>query len=328
MPSWIQPFGSDLKIAARRLRRAPTFALGSIAAIALGIGANATMFNVIDRLMLRPPARIAHPENVYTIHALPRDAISFPALTNLRGHLGAGVSVTAQTSPWELPVGRGDHAHMAQTVFADGGYFRTLGVAAAAGRLLSANDTRLPYGEPVAVISYGLWQRWFNRDPSVVGRELIISTIPVQIVGVVPEDFNGIDRHPVDIWLPLTLASRLLPGVGPRWPWMTADNGWLRGITRIAPQIDPRAVSARATALLQFAAAAHPTRRTATVELHSILPARAKTFSSQAKIASLLGAISILVFLIACSNATNLMLARGVRQRREIGMRVALGISR
>jgi predicted permease len=329
VPERLDAIRTDLKVAARQLRRAPTFALGTVAALALGIGANATMFEVVDRLLLRAPAQVAAPKDVYTVHALPRDAMSFPAFVNLRDHLSGAASVAAQTSGWPLPIGRGDNAQMAQTVFVDGGYFRTLGVRAATGRLLADDDARLPDGRAVAVISFGLWQRQFDGDPSIIGRELIVSSSHVRIIGVAPRGFNGVGSRPVDLWLPVTLAVGLLPSVGPQWPWATADNAWLIAIARIAPDVDPHQVATRATALLRGAALEHATRDTAAVvELRSVLPARAETFSPEAKIASLLAAVSLLVLLIACSNATNLMLARAIRRRREIGIRLALGVSR
>jgi predicted permease len=326
---WIDSVRTDLRVAARQLRRAPTFALGTIAAFALGVGANAAMFGVVDRLLLRPPAQVAEPQDVYTIHALPRDAISFPEFVNLRDHLSNVASVAAQTAPFPLAIGRGDQAQMAQTVFIDGAYFRTLGVRAATGRFLLDDDARPPDGQPVAVISFRLWQRQFDGDPSVVGRELVVSTTRVRIVGVAPEDFNGVGTRPLDVWLPVTLAGRLLPSSGTQWPWATADARWLLAVARLAPQVDPRQVATRAAMLLRIAASERATRDTSTaVELRSILPSHAASFSPEAKIASLLGAVSVLVLLIACSNATNLMLARAIRRQREIGIRMALGISR
>ncbi|MEP6491718.1 MAG: ADOP family duplicated permease [bacterium] len=327
---WIDTLRTDLRIAARQLRSAPTFAFGTIAAFALGIGANATMFNVVDRLLLRAPAQVAAPNEVYTIHALPREQISFPAFVNLREHLSGAASIAVQTRAWPLPIGRGEDAQMAQTVFVDGSYFRTLGVHAAAGRLLSDDDARLPDGQAVAVIGFRLWQRQFDGDPSVVGRELIISSERVRIIGVAPEGFNGVGTRPLDLWLPVTRYAGLFPGGGPQWAWGTDNNAsWLVAIARVAPHGDSRQVATRATTLLRSAAIEHATRDTSTsVELRSILPSRAKTFSPEAKIAWLLGAVSTLVLLIACSNATNLMLARAVRRRREIGIRMALGVSR
>ena len=320
---------TDLRMAARQIRRAPTFAFGTVAAFALGVGANATMFSVVDRLLLRPPPHVARPQDVYAIHVVPGDEISFPAFVALRDQLSGAASISVQIGPLALPIGRGDRAQIAQTVFVDGAYFRTLGVRAETGRVLLDDDVTLPDGQAVAVISFRLWQREFDGDPSVVGRELIISSTRVRIIGVAPDGFNSIGTRPIDLWLPMTLAGSLLPSAGPRWPWATADAHWLHAIVRVAPHVEPRQVATLATSVLRANAIERSTRDTAAaVELQSALPARAKTFSPEAKIASLLGAVSLLVLLIACSNATNLMLARAIRRRREIGIRMALGVSR
>lgn len=325
---WFDAVRTDLRVAARQLRRAPTFAVGVITAFALGVGANATMFSVIDRLLLRPPAQVADPGNVYAIHAPPRDAISFPAFVDLRDKLAGAAGIAVQTTGRQLAIGRGDEALMVQGVFVDGGYFRTLGVRPVAGRLLADDDATLPNGQPVAVIGFGLWQRLFDGDPGVVGRDLIVSSTHVRIVGVAPPGFNGIGRRPLDIWMPVTLASALLPA-GPQWPWATADNAWLNAIARVGPGIDPQRIAGRATALLRAAALERATRDTSiSIELESILPSRAGALSPEAKIAVMLGAVSVLVLLLACANASNLMLARTIRRRREIAIRLALGISR
>jgi len=325
---WVDAVRTDLRVAARQLRRAPTFAVGAIAAFALGVGANATMFSVIDRLLLRPPAQVANPNDVYALHAEPRDAISFPAFIALRDKLAGGAGVAVQTRGWQFAIGRGDEALMAQGVFVDGGYFRLLGVRPAAGRLLSADDAKLPNGQPVAVIGFGLWQRQFGGDPGVVGRDLILSSTHVRVVGVAPPGFNGIGTRPLDVWMPVTLASALLPS-GPQWPWVTADNAWLHAIVRVGAGVDPQSVGARATALLRAAALERATRDTSiSIALQSVVPARAGALSPEAKIAALLGGVSVLVLLLACANASNLMLARTIRRRREIAIRLALGVSR
>jgi len=325
---WINVVRTDLKVAARQLRRAPTFALGVIATFALGVGANATMFGVIDRLLLRPPAQVADPGNVYAIHALPRDAISFPTFVDLRDKLTGVAGIAAQTTGRQLAIGRGDEAVMVQGVFVDGGYFRALGVRPVAGRLLSDDDATLPNGQPVAVIAFGLWQRQFAGDPAILGRDLIVSSTHVRVIGIAPPGFNGIGTRPLDIWMPVTLASALLP-TGPQWPWATADNAWLNPIARVGPGVDPQSVASRATTFLRTAALERATRDTSiSIELVSILPARAGALSPEAKIAALLGAVSVVVLLLACANVSNLMLARTVRRRREIAIRLALGISR
>jgi hypothetical protein len=107
---------------------------------------------------------------------------------------------------------------MAQAVFVDGGYFRTLGVRPVAGRLISDDDVRMPDGQPVVVLGFGLWQRQFDGDLSILGRELVVSSTRLRIIEVAPRGFVGAGNRPLDLWLPVTLASGLLPSVGPKWP--------------------------------------------------------------------------------------------------------------
>ena len=329
---WLESARHDFAIAARQLRRSPSFAAGTIGAIALGIGANATMFNVLDRLLLRPPAQVRAPGEIYTLGIptrahVPAGFTSFPIFESLRDNLHPIAPVSMQTLASPLPIERSADGALAQSVFVDGGYFRTLGAHAALGRTLGDEDARAPDGQRVAVIGYGFWKRQFGGDPNVVGREIDVSSQRVRIVGVAAEGFSGIGLTPIDLWLPVPLAGAMM-FMGPEWA-TSSMSSWLFTFARVPPSVSVAQIEARATA----AFLAVPRRRASagmagSVKLHSIFPSRAESLSPEAKVASMLGAVALLVLLIACSNAGTLMLARFVRQRREIGVRMALGGSR
>lgn len=313
----------DLRLAARGLRRAPLFALGTALAFALGIGTNATMFSVLDRLLLRPPPGVATPENVYTLRPVSHDAISYPEFVALRHAVRPIAAVSASLAP-PLPFTRAE-AGPVHLTFVDADYFRMLGARVALGRAISEADTQLPDGSPVAVLGFGFWQRTFGGDPSVVGQTITLGAERIRIIGVAEQGFNGVDTRPCNIWLPLPLAGRLT-FIGPRW--QTTESSWLRVVARLAPGASPRLLADRATALHRARQSAFANRDTAGMVIRSILPSRAEHLSPEARVASLLGVVSLAVFILACTNAITLMLARAFRRRREVAVRMAIGVSR
>ena len=130
-----------------------------------------------------------------------------------------------------------------------------------------------------------------------------------------PDEFNGVGTRPLDLWLPVTMASALLPGAGAEWPWATADNAWLMGIARVTAGVEQLPVACDDVASRRVARTIDA-RHVATIEIESILPRNAESFSVEMKVASLLGGVSLLVLLIACANVMTLLLARAARQRR------------
>jgi predicted permease len=319
------------------MRRSPGFTAAVVLTFALGIGANATMFGIVDRLLLSPPAHVRDADRVvrltvnrfngYTGTRLTNPIVTFPDYEVLARASSFSSVAAVSGSASERTVGRGADALRLRTELATGSLFSLLGVRPMVGRFFGPEDDRA--GAPgVAVISYGAWRRLYGGDPGVLGKTLDFGYGPYTIVGVAPEGFTGADLAPVDVWLPLqTAGSQTTP-----FCWDKRNCPWIRVVARLAPGVSPRTAEAEATTLYRAGWADYHDRNLvdpkAQVIAAPLIAARGPEPSSASRVAVWLAGISLVVLLIACANVANLLLARAVRQRREVGIRLALGSSR
>jgi predicted permease len=335
---------SDVGYAGRALRRQPVFAVIVVATFALGIGANATMFAVTDRLLLRLPPEVGDPRTLLEVSRPVADggviynqtAMPYPLYAALRADSMAFRDVAASSFITTQSIGGGADAQPAQVVFASSNYFRVLETRPALGRLFGQSEDGDAPSSDVAVLSHGFWQRRFDGDLSILGKTIRIGPRDFTVVGVTRPGFTGVDPLNVDVWLPLSYAPVL--GIV-RGSW-TSNWGqiWLGVVTRLQAGVAPDMAALRAFRWLTDGLAAWDSnpgkgagmRRMADTpfEMRSTLPSARLADDPRAKLARLLVGVTAVVLLIACANVGSLLLARGTERRREIAIRLALGVSR
>ncbi|MGH7575555.1 MAG: ADOP family duplicated permease [Longimicrobiales bacterium] len=334
---------ADVRLGLRGLRRSPMFASTVVIALGLGIGVNAAMFGITDRLLLSPPPHVRDADGLVRVLSQFTSRASGELVTgaiypyadviSLRDDVAAFRDVAAYTRGAESALGRGVDASELRVSYVTGNFFGMLGARPAAGRFFTDAEDALPRGERVVVLSHAFWQRQFGGDRSVFGRRVEIDHAWYEVIGVAPEGFTGVDLRRIDAWA-------LATAIGPDWAggdeWYSDRTKvyWLSIVARLDPEVNAEIARQEASAVF---VAAHEERfvgdQTARIVLGSIIAARAPavgvaTAQRSGRIALWLLGVSVVVLLITCANVANLLLTRGLRRGREIGIRIALGAGR
>jgi predicted permease len=340
----------DLRYAIRSLESRPAFTLTVIATLALGIGANAAIFTLVDALLLRP-LPVPHPEQLGIVsdpaavnsgwNGSPvTDYVSFPLYRDVRARntVFTDMYANGQTGDLDVTIGIGNDAPVEHphARFVTGNFFAILGVPAYAGRTFPAQEDQTPAEDPVAVITYDYWQRRFSGSSAAIGSIMRVNDVKITIVGVTPPGFDGdIIGQPFDFWLPMMMEPAIRPGMklldSREWSWLVMMGRLKPGVTlekarQQVSVIEANAVREHLTGRLlsQFEDDLKET------PIQVVSGARGFSYrrAEYGKALWVLMAAVGLVILVVCANVSSLMLARTVARGREMTVRMTLGAGR
>ncbi len=336
--NFVENLLQDFRFGLRMLRRNPGFSLLAILCLTLGIGANATVFSWIEGILLRPFPAVAHQERMVSFTAtvperydkgdgnLGYDDVSWPDFLDFqrdRTLFDWFIADHITRATFNI----GERAENATGSVVSSNYFDALGIHLILGRGFRPDEDWGRNGHPVTVISYWLWKERFHGDPDIVGKKLLLRTVPHTIIGVAPQGFYGtFVGYPMQFWVPASMQETF---VGGNYKLEDRGDGWIEGYARLKPGVTMAQAQVGISAVAKRLESQYPnTNRGRGVKLFPLWKTPFNQAGTLAPTLEISLAAVFLVLLIACANVGSLLLVRSLARRHEITVRLALGSRR
>lgn len=317
---------NDVVFACRQLAHNRGFTVVAVLTLALGVGANGLVLGIVNAVLLRPLPGVTDPGRVIAVAA----SASYPAIRDFRD-ANPALSDLAGFRDFSTAISDGKHTEIASVGVVTGNYFHTLGVRASRGRLLTDSDDE-PGATPAAVLSATLARRFFPDGSNIAGRTIDLNGTPVVIAGVADEDFRGTEIDlPDQLWVSVQTWIAIAPSA---YQAITVrGQRWFDMVGRLMPHATRQQADAALIISAARQEAAYPDQvRGLAAAMRSEPPSSAVDaalvtirHSTAVRTALILMVIVAIVLLISCANVCNLLLARAMSRRREIGVRMAIG---